>query len=393
MSNKHFNTIIIGGGISGISVAKKLTEAGIENRIFEPNNIGGCIKSHKYNDFWFEMGAHTIYNSYKNTIDYIYQNSLDKNIITRKKLPFLFVQPDYKIQSIYKNINFLSFIFNFLKNKNTTKDDKTVSEYAIKLFGKKNYYKTLKYCFDAVLSQNSENFPMEFLFKKYSRNKNLTRSFTLKNGLSELFKNHNQKIIKESVIKVTKQKKWLITTNKTTYSCDNICFATPWDVTELLLEDILPNIAKHKYRPVMSNIISIGIVISKKKLQHIKKIAGLIGKETFFYSAVSRDVIDNSQYRAIVFHCCNNYSKNELINNITKLLNIQHKNILHIHIKNNALPCYHRYHSVFINDLEKELTSQSNLYITGNFFDRIAIENCIKRANDQASKIISNKIY
>lgn len=198
-NTKHFNTIIIGAGISGISLAQKLSQSNIDHGLFEPNKIGGCIDSQKYKDFWLEMGAHTIYNSYNETIDYIRNNSLKQNIQPRRKAPFLFVQPNNKIQSIFTNINPFVAAFSFLKNRNISKEDKTVSEYAIKLFGKKNYDKTLKFCFDAVLSQNSQNFPVEYLFKKYDRDISLPRSFTFKNGLSELFTNQKQTVIKEKL--------------------------------------------------------------------------------------------------------------------------------------------------------------------------------------------------
>ncbi|MEY8766413.1 MULTISPECIES: NAD(P)-binding protein [Francisella] len=388
---KYFDTIIIGAGISGISLAQKLSKANIESCIFESDSIGGCIDSQRYKDFWFEMGAHTIYNSYNETIDYICNNSLEQNIQSREKAPFLFVQPNNKIQSIFTNINPFTAAFSFLKNRNISKEDKTVSEYAIKLFGKKNYNRTLKFCFDAVLSQNSQNFPMEYLFKKYDRDTSLPRSFTFKNGLSELFNNQKQKIIKEKVIRISKQDTWIIETNHANYHCDNLCIATPWNITESLLEDILPNIAKHQYRPVMSNLTSIGIVTNKESLKHIKSIAGLIGKEQFFFSAVSRDVVDNPNYRAIVFHCKGNYPQKELTYKITKLLNITDEDILHTYTKQNTLPCYHRNHSTFLQDLEKELSQLSNLYITGNFFDRLAIENCIRRSNKEADRLICSQ--
>ena len=98
---KHIDTIIIGGGISGISFSNKLNQAGIKNAIFEHKQIGGCIATANYKDFWFEMGAHTIYNSYSDTIDFIKNKNLVEQIATRKKLPFLFVQPNSKIQSIF----------------------------------------------------------------------------------------------------------------------------------------------------------------------------------------------------------------------------------------------------------------------------------------------------
>ncbi|MDE4974198.1 protoporphyrinogen oxidase, partial [Francisella tularensis subsp. holarctica] len=80
-----------------------------------------------YEDFWFEMGAHTIYNSYNKTLEYIHSNSLGKDIQPRKKLPVLFVQPNNKIQSIFININPFSAALSFLKNRKVSKQDKTVS--------------------------------------------------------------------------------------------------------------------------------------------------------------------------------------------------------------------------------------------------------------------------
>lgn len=387
---KHFNTIIVGGGISGISLAQKLSNANIENIIFEANNIGGCIDSAQYKDFWFEMGAHTIYNSYSDTIKYIDNNQLKKSIQPRKKLPFLFVHPNKKIQNIFLNLNPLSLAFNFIKNRNLSKKNKTVSQYATKVFGKSNYNKTFKYCFNAVLSQNSENFPMEYLFKKYQRDLSLPRSFTLKNGLSELFKNHNQKIINESVIEVSQNdNKWLITTNKNKYTCDNICLSTPWNITESLLKNITPKLVKHQYRPSMSELTSIGIVTNKETLKHLKNLAGLIGKEQFFYSAISRDVIDDHKLRALVFHCHENISSDKLIDKIISFLKISKNDILHIQIKKNYLPCYHINHNIFLDDLERQLNKATNLYITGNFFDRLAIENCIRRSNKEAQRLIN----
>ncbi len=52
---KYIDTIIIGGGISGISLSNKLNQTGIDNSIFEHKQIGGCIATANYNNFWFEM--------------------------------------------------------------------------------------------------------------------------------------------------------------------------------------------------------------------------------------------------------------------------------------------------------------------------------------------------
>lgn len=95
------------------------------------------------------------------------------------------------------------------------------------------------------------------------------------------------------------------------------------ECNRITIRKILPNIAKHQYRPTMSNLKSVGVVTNKSSLKHIKNLAGLIGKEQFFYSAVSRDVIDNPNYRAIVFHCRDEFSQEELLDKIIELLKIK----------------------------------------------------------------------
>lgn len=392
---KHIDTIIIGGGISGFSLSNKLNQASIENTIFEHKQLGGCIATKNYNNFWFEMGAHTIYNSYADTIDFIKNQNLTKQIINRKKLPFLFVQPTNKIQSIFTNLNWFSLGVSFVKNRNIAKENLTVSEYSKKVFGKNNYDNTFKYCFNAVLSQNSVDFPMKYLFKKYPRDTNLPRSFTLKQGLSQLFTNANSNIIGEKIVKITKaDNKWIVSTsNNSSYSAKNICLATPWNVTEELLKNILPKIACHPNRPTTSKLTSIAIVVNKNDLNQVKDLAGLIGKKQFFYSAVSRDIITDKNLRAIVFHCKNHtMDVNNLLFKITELLKINKDKIIHSEIKQQSLPKYNKNHTNFINDLNKELATQDNLYITGNFFDRLAIENCIRRSNYEFKRIISNNI-
>ncbi|MFC4891438.1 NAD(P)-binding protein [Pseudofrancisella aestuarii] len=387
---KHFDIIIVGGGISGVSFAQEMAKQNINYCLFEKNEIGGCIKTKHYKDFWFEQGAHTLYNSYGNTISYIEKNNLINKIISRTKLPFLFVTPNNKIQSLIKNLNIFSFVFNFIKNKNMPKTDKSISEYATKAFGKKNYDNTLKYCFDAVLSQNSESFPMEYLFKKYPRNKNLPRSFTLENGIGSLFDGCDKlNINSEEILNISKlDDYWELTTKNYIYTAKNICLATEWNNTKKLLGNIAPKIAKHHYQPTISEIYSTSIIINSKDIE-IKKIAGLIGKEQFFYSAVSRDIINHPNLRALTFHCKNDNKSQNLLN-ICGLLKIDIEKVLYIETKQNTLPCYNKNHSLFLNDLDSFLLKNNSIYITGNFFDRLAIENCIKRSYNEVIRYTKN---
>ena len=379
---KQIDLAIIGSGISGISFAENIPK-NTNYLIFDKNKkIGGCIDTQQYDNFFFEMGAHTIYNSYAETLKYIENQNLINDISNRKKLPFLFVENNIAY-SLFRKINLFSFALNFALKSKISKQNKTVEEYSKKVFGKKNYSKTFKYCFDAVLSQNSNKFPMEFLFKKYPKNKSYPRSFNLKNGLSNLFKNiDTSKIKNENILQVKKENNfWKLTTNNSEYLAKNLCLATDWENTDNFLNQINLNVANNINKPKVSKIKSLSIVIDKKYTSKIKKVSGYIGKESFFYSMVSSDVNNNEKYRAFTFHCKNiNESDTKLINEIINLLKIKKSNIVYTYSKINTLPIYQLNHQQFINDLDNELSKNNNLFITGNFFDRLAIENCIKRS-------------
>jgi protoporphyrinogen oxidase len=342
------------------------------------------------------MGGHTVYNSYANTLEFIKENKIRKSVQKRNKLPFLFVDKHSHIKSIFKNINLFSAAFYYIKNRNIDKRDLSVSQYSSKVFGKKNHAKTFKYCFDAVLSQDSSKFPMRYLFKKYPRDKSFPRSFTFTQGLSTFFKNSaNLNVVKDQVISIkkTNNNTWNVKTKNTTYTATNICIATPWNITETLLNDILPNISQHKNRPTMSKLLSVAIVVNKKSIDALSDISGLIGKEQFFYSAISRDIVKHDNLRALVFHCKNDkQTEQEIVSKISDLLSLDKNDILYVTSKYNILPCYNTNHENFISDLDLELSNYNNLYVTGNYIDRIAIENCIKRSVKEVNRLKSNNI-
>ena len=58
--------LVIGGGISGLAFAWHAARAGQAPLVLEASGrLGGCLDSRRGPaDYWFELGAHTLYNSY-----------------------------------------------------------------------------------------------------------------------------------------------------------------------------------------------------------------------------------------------------------------------------------------------------------------------------------------
>src|SRR5690242_12295054 len=65
------DVIVVGGGISGLAFAWKAGQAGRKVQVLERDGrIGGRLYSHRRPDgYWFEMGAHSVYNSYGAFLD------------------------------------------------------------------------------------------------------------------------------------------------------------------------------------------------------------------------------------------------------------------------------------------------------------------------------------
>ncbi len=394
----HYKIAIIGGGISGISFAHFAAWKNYSSIIIEARDkIGGCIETYystKAHDFWLELGTHTVYNSYQHLIDYCNQKGLLEQLQKRNKYPFKLLINN-KICSIIPQLNLMRAGLGWPLFKFTTAKDKSVKEYFSFVFGKQNYNTILRYCFDAVLCQNSRDFPADFLFKTRKKNKNLPRSFTFKNGMSSLFNNCENEVFTIRTNTTCngiyyQNNTWHIKTNHSELTADKLILATPWHITQKLLKDINHPLADLPHQPTLSNLITVALIVDQDKVKHIKPLNGLIGVNQSFYSIVSRDVIDHEKYRGFTIHF--KPENHDIISLITKFLaklNIPNDALIDTYIKTNSLPCYQTHHSRFLTSLNKRLVQDNSLYLTGNYLTRLAVEDCVKRSYEEFLRLVS----
>ena len=144
---ENYDTVVIGAGISGLSLAHYVKKAGYKVLVLEKSaRIGGSFHSTKFggdnSGYWLELGAHTCYNSYRNLISIMEDCGIINDISPRAKVPFR-VLTSKGIKSFASQINFLELLGSIPKAFSKKKAGETVKSYYGSILGKKNFQKVL----------------------------------------------------------------------------------------------------------------------------------------------------------------------------------------------------------------------------------------------------------
>lgn len=383
-----YDIIIIGAGISGLSLAYYCAKEGLKTLVIEKSEkVGGTLHSHRFEDagFWLEMGAHTCYNSYRNLIEIIEGCAIVNQIICREKVPFKMLV-DGQIKSIYSQLNFLELLLSMPKIFSLKKKGQGVESYYSRILGRTNYERVLAPAMNAVISQNANDFPADMLFKKRIKRKDIMKKFTLINGIQTI----TDSISSQKTIEIIKGAEVLsvnfsngsfhAATSNATYNSDNLSIATTAAAASKLLRDSFPQTAESVAAISVNSVESVGIVVKKDLTASIPPVAGIIPSSDSFYSVVSRDTVKHDTYRGFTFHfkpgILNNDAK---LKRIAEVLGIKLLQIEHIFAKENLVPSLKVGHDVLVGKIEQSI-STSRLLLTGNYFDGVAIEDCVIRS-------------
>src|SRR5512138_2195960 len=188
------DVIVVGAGISGLSLAWRAAREGRQALVLERSQrVGGCFQSARTPDgYWFELGAHTTYNSYGHFLDVAVGAGVAGKIIERGPARAWFGLlrgNDAEWLTPYKVLLKLSWLeaaahfpFGILRKK----EGQTVYSYYSRLVGRRNYDRVVGPFLAAVPSQSADAFPLEgagSLFKKRPRRADFVRSFGFDGGL------------------------------------------------------------------------------------------------------------------------------------------------------------------------------------------------------------------
>jgi oxygen-dependent protoporphyrinogen oxidase len=393
MDVKRYDLIVVGGGISGLSFAHYASRAGMATLLLEKApETGGCLRTmRKVEDFWLELGAHTCYNSYGNLIGIIEDCGIKENLQGREKVPFKMLV-DGEVKSIPSELNFLELFCSVPNVIGLSKSGRTVASYYSKIVGKRNFERVIGPALSAVPSQRADDFPADMLFKKRKRRKDVMKKFTLRGGLQT---------IAEAVVSgkgldvITGAEAGSVKTENSgftvsvpgagEFSAGSLCIAVPPPAASGLLKDCFPTVAERLSGIKVERVESLGTVVRKETVG-LPPFAGLIPVNDLFFSVVSRDILTDDYYRGFTFHFKPGLEDEIKTKRMTEVLGTDRFEALS---ENSAvIPSPVLGHENIVRDIDMLLKGK-RLFITGNYFAGLAIEDCVARSSMEFNRLIA----
>jgi UDP-galactopyranose mutase len=161
------DVVVVGGGVSGLSFAWHAARSGRKVLVLEgTERLGGCLDSRRTSaGYWYELGAHTCYNSYAGLLEIIEGTGLRDRIVprgeARKRFAFL---RDGAIDmlgpvSVLLRFDKAELLRNVFRGMRASKEGATTCGWYSGVVGKRNYSRILAPFLSAVPSQNVDSFP------------------------------------------------------------------------------------------------------------------------------------------------------------------------------------------------------------------------------------------
>jgi protoporphyrinogen/coproporphyrinogen III oxidase len=390
-----FDLAILGAGISGLSFAHHAARAGLRTVVFdEAPAPGGCLHTVRTADgFWFELGAHTVYNSYGALIEIIEALGCRDQLQKRTKAPFrLWV--DGKIRSVPSQLALGELFASAWRAFTEDKTGRTVEEYYGKLVGKGNWKRVFSPLISAVPSQPADAFPAEMIFKRRPRRKDFPRSFSFAGGLTTLVERmagqDNVTLRMGAAVNGVDRdgSAFIIATSDGKRTAARyLASALPPAVAARVLAKVAPAAARALGSVAFAHVSSTGVVVEKSAVT-LPRMAGMVPLQDGFLSVVTRDVIDDERFRGFAFHFRPGASLDERLVQISTVLGAPRSKFVHVSENQTSLPSPAKGHEQIVAALDAAIAG-SHLYVTGNFFTGLAIEDCVLRSRAEAARLLS----
>jgi protoporphyrinogen oxidase len=391
-----YDVIVVGSGISGMSFAHYASRAGMKTLVIEKDESpGGCVHSQRLeNGFWFELGAHTCYNSYRTLIGILEERQLLSKLLRRERVPFRLLVKD-RVRPIAKELSIFELLLSVPRIVTTSKAGNSVRGYYGRIVGRGNYDRVFGPLFAAVPSQKADGFPADMLFKRRERRKDVLRSFTLAGGLQTIIDSiaADPTIEFQPGAEVTAMEKCgktirLNLAKGGTCSARRVALAVPAPSAAALVAQSFPEAAGPISRIKASPIHSFGVVV-RKDATPLEPVAGIIPLDNRFFSMVSRDTVQDPAWRGFAFHFPSGVSKDDALGQACAVLKVDRRAIEHVFERVVVLSSPALGHNEIVKSIDSRIAG-TPVFITGNYFGGLAIEDCVIRSKQEAARLLKS---
>ena len=398
MTERH-DLVVVGGGISGLSLAWRAAQQGRRVLVLErAGRPGGCLQTERTADgYWFELGAHTAYNSYGGFLDVAVGGGLAGRIRERGPArtrfgllrdgvchwltpPRVLLELSWLEAAVHAPVGLLA-----------GKDGQTVYSYYSRLLGRRNYDRVLGPFLAAVPSQRADGFPLAgpgSLFKKRPRRPEFVRSFGFDGGLQTVCEAaaRTPGVTLELGATVTSLARrgegFAVTTaDGRTVEAPLAALAVPPDAAAPLLDAAFHEAATQVARVKMVVVETVGVVLPAAKAW-MPPCAFLVPVDDVFFSCVTRDPFPDPAYRGFAFHFGPGRTREERLRRVAEVLRVEPADFLHLAEARRTLPSPALGHADVVAEIDRCLAG-GRLMLTGNYFDGLAIEDCVQRSNSE----------
>jgi protoporphyrinogen/coproporphyrinogen III oxidase len=314
-------------------------------------------------------------------------------MLTRQKAPFRMLV-DGKLRSIPWQLSLPELFASAWHAFSERKQGRTVADYYGRLVGRRNWNRVVAPLFATVFSQPADKFPAEMLFKKRTRRKDIPRSYTFAGGIQTV----TDRIAAEprTMLRTNAPVRALARTEGNfvvemaggdRVFAQRLALALPAPEAARLLAPLAPEIATSLARIRTAKIESVGVVAEARHVQ-LPRLAGIVPINDTFFSVVTRDVVPDQRLRAFTFHFRAGLTLDERIERIRAVIGLDRGEFACVATHSASLPSLALGHAAIAEEIDRRLPG-SGLYITGNYFGGLAIEDCSLRSAKEAERLIA----
>lgn len=396
--NEGFEHIVIGGGISGLGLAHWAARKGIQTLVLEAGErVGGCINTQAFADrggFWVEGGSHTCYNSYGHLLDILGDLALMARLTPKAKVSYALWRGG-RGRSILSALHPLELLLSLPRLFTARKAGMSVRDYYAAGLGARNYRDLFGPAFRAVICQDADAFPADLLFRRKPRRKEVLRSFTLPQGLSEI----PQAVAAQPGLEVRLGQRVsgiaregtgfrLSLSQGDSLFAANLSLAVPPDMAAGLLGSLLPSSARSAIAGMgVVEVETLVLCLPTHALSHLRPTAGLIAVDDAFNAMVSRDYLADEASRGFSFHFRPGaLGPEEQVERACAVLGVKPAALVGLARVRNRLPALRVGHGERVGLIDQALAG-TRLAITGNWFQGVSIEDCLTRSHGECERL------